>query len=157
MPSYRIEIADRLTHHFRVTVTLQAPAAEQGLSLPVWTPGSYLVREFARHLSGIEARQGSRNVRLEQTDKTRWVAHCSGSAALQVSYRVYAFDTSVRAAFLDAERGFFNGTSLCLRAEGHEATPHRIELAPLPRDWQVATAMTPVPGRARRSLSLIHI
>jgi len=149
MPSYRIEAADRLTHHFGVTMTLKGPAARQGLSLPVWIPGSYLVREFARHLSAIEARQGSRPVRLEQTDKTRWVAHCSGSAALQVSYRVYAFDTSVRAAFLGAERGFFNGTSLCLRADGHEAGPHRIELAGLPRDWDVATAMAAAPGRAR--------
>lgn len=149
MPSYRIETADRLSHHFHVTLTLKAPSAEQGLSLPVWIPGSYLVREFARHLSGLEARQGSRAVRLEQTDKARWLARCSGSAALQVSYRVYAFDTSVRAAFLDAGRGFFNGTGLCLRAEGHEAEPHRIELAGLPREWEVATAMAAVPGRAR--------
>ena len=149
MPSYRIELADRLTHQFRVTMTLRAPANEQGLSLPVWIPGSYLVREFARHLSGIEARQGPRSVRLEQTDKARWLAHCAGNTPLQVSYRVYAFDTSVRAAFLDDERAFFNGTSLCLRAEGHEAAPHRIELAGLPRDWQVATAMAPVPGRTR--------
>jgi predicted metalloprotease with PDZ domain len=149
MPSYRIEIADRLSHQFRVTMTLKAPAAEQGLSLPVWIPGSYLVREFARHLSDIEARQGSRSVRLEQTDKARWLAHCSGNTPLQVSYRVYAFDTSVRAAFLDDDRAFFNSTSLCLRAEGHETTPHRIELAGLPRDWHVATAMAPVAGRAR--------
>src|SRR5262245_45595320 len=99
MPSYRIELADRLIHQYQVTLTLKAPAAEQGLSLPVWIPGSYLVREFARHLSAIEAHQGSRSVRLEQTDKARWVAHCKGTAALQVSYRVYAFDTSVRAAF----------------------------------------------------------
>jgi predicted metalloprotease with PDZ domain len=149
MPSYRIEIADRLTHHFRVTLTLKAPAIEQGLSLPVWVPGSYLVREFARHLSGLEARQGSREVRLVQSDKARWVAHCSGSTALQVSYRVYAFDTSVRAAFLDADRAFFNGTGLCLRAEGHESEPHQIELTGLPREWDVATAMQALPGRAR--------
>jgi predicted metalloprotease with PDZ domain len=149
MPSYRIEVADRLSHHFRVTLTLPAPAAEQGLSLPVWIPGSYLVREFARHLSHLEARQGSRGVRLEQTDKARWVAHCEGRTALQVSCRVYAFDTSVRAAFLDAQRGFFNGTSLCLRAEGHEASAHRIEIAALPRGWQIATAMPPLRGRPR--------
>jgi predicted metalloprotease with PDZ domain len=149
MPSYRIEVADRLSHHFRVTLTLAAPAAEQGLSLPVWIPGSYLVREFARHLSHLEARQGARAVRLEQSDKARWVAHCEGRSALQVSYRVYAFDTSVRAAFLDSERGFFNGTSLCLRAEGHEASAHRIELGALPRGWQIATAMSAVGGRPR--------
>jgi predicted metalloprotease with PDZ domain len=149
MPSYRIEIADRLTHHFRVTLTLKAPAAEQALSLPVWIPGSYLVREFARHLSELKAHQGAREVKLQQTDKSRWVAQCSGNATLQVSYRVYAFDTSVRAAFLDTDRGFFNGTGLCLRAEGHEETRHQIELAGLPREWDVATAMPALPGRAR--------
>ncbi|HEX6018261.1 MAG TPA: hypothetical protein VFZ28_09180, partial [Burkholderiaceae bacterium] len=51
MPRYRIEPADRHSHHFHVTLTLPRPAAEQVLSLPVWIPGSYLVREFARHLS----------------------------------------------------------------------------------------------------------
>ena len=76
MPSYRIETADRLTHHFRVTMTLKSPAPEQGLSLPVWVPGSYLVREFARHLSDLKAQQGAREVRLRQTDKSRWIAGC---------------------------------------------------------------------------------
>ena len=76
----------------------------------MWIPGSYLVREFARHLSQLRAWQGAREVPLLQLDKARWVAQCKGSAALKVSYSVYAFDTSVRAAFLDAQRGFFNGT-----------------------------------------------
>ena len=146
MPRYRIEPADRHSHHFRVTLTLQSPAPDQALSLPVWIPGSYLVREFARHLSQLRAWQGAREVPLLQLDKARWLAQCKGNAALKVSYSVYAFDTSVRAAFLDAERGFFNGTSLCLRVEGREAQAHRIEIAALPRGWQVATAMQPVRG-----------
>jgi len=58
MIRYRLEVADALAHQFRVTLTLAQPAAEQALSLPVWIPGSYLVREFARHLSQLEARQG---------------------------------------------------------------------------------------------------
>ena len=146
MPRYRIEPADRHSHHFRVTLTLQRPAPEQALSLPVWIPGSYLVREFARHLSPLRASQGTREVPLRQVDKARWVASCKGNASLKVSYSVYAFDTSVRAAFLDTQRGFFNGTGLCLRAEGHEAQSHRIQIASLPRGWQVATAMRPVRG-----------
>lgn len=141
MIDYRIELDDLHAHQFRVTLTVPQPTAEQALSLPVWIPGSYLVREFARHLSGLQATQGRRAVDLEQIDKTRWVAHCEGRSALRVSYRVYAFDTSVRAAFLDVRRGFFNGTSLCLRVEGREADPHRIELGRLPRGWEVATAM----------------
>ena len=60
MISYRITPADRHAHLFEVTLTVPSPAPEQALSLPVWIPGSYLVREFARHLSQVVARQGSR-------------------------------------------------------------------------------------------------
>ena len=141
MITYKVAIDDINAHLFQVTLTVPAPRAEQRLSLPVWIPGSYLVREFARHISGLQARQGSKAVPLLQLDKTTWQVSCKGSAALTVSYRVYAFDTSVRAAFLDARRGFFNGTSLCLRAEGFESQPHRLELGGLPTGWQVATSM----------------
>jgi predicted metalloprotease with PDZ domain len=144
MISYRIDIADAHAHLFRVTLTIPRPALRQRVSLPVWIPGSYLVREFARHLSGLQARQGSRELPPRQLDKAGWEIETDGKATLVVGYTVYAFDTSVRTAFLDARRGFFNGTSLCLRVEGREAEPHQLELAGLPRDWEVATAMTPV-------------
>jgi predicted metalloprotease with PDZ domain len=143
MVAYRIELADLRAHQFRVTLTVHEPAAEQALSLPVWIPGSYLIREFARHLSCMQAWQGRRPLALEQVDKARWIARCTGRAALRVSYLVYAFDTSVRAAFLDSGRGFFNGTSLCLRVEGRHSDEHRLEFARLPKGWQVATAMAP--------------
>ena len=141
MISYRIDVHNAQAHLYRVTLTVPAPSATQRFSLPVWIPGSYLVREFARHLSGLEAKQGGRVVPVAQLDKATWQVGCSGRAALVVTYLVYAFDTSVRAAFLDTQRGFFNGTSLCLRVEGREADPHRLELRSLPRGWQVATSM----------------
>ncbi len=141
MIAYRIELHDLHAHQFRVTLTVPTPAAAQRLSLPVWVPGSYMVREFARHLSRLEARQGDKVVTLTQLDKTTWQAACKGRGALVVSWLVYAFDTSVRAAFLDASRGFFNGSSLCLRVEGRENEPHAISLGELPRGWQMATSM----------------
>jgi predicted metalloprotease with PDZ domain len=146
MISYRVTPADVHAHLYEVTLTVPAPAAEQRLSLPVWIPGSYLVREFARHLSGVSARQGREAVPLEQVDKATWVARAGGRGALVVTYTVYAFDTSVRAAFLDAERGFFNGTGVCLRVHGREAEPHQLELAKLPKGWDVATSM-PAAGK----------
>jgi predicted metalloprotease with PDZ domain len=143
MITYRIHIADAHAHQFRVTLTVPEPQAEQRLSMPVWIPGSYLVREFARHVSGLQARQGRRTVPVRKLDKATWQAGCTGRSTLTVSYLVYAFDTSVRAAFLDADRAFFNGTSLCLRVEGFEAQPHRLELGAMPKGWQVATALAP--------------
>lgn len=142
-----LEIDDLRSHHYRVTMTLPHPAPRQRLSLPAWIPGSYLVREFARHLSGLKASQGRREVALTQIDKHTWEADCSGRGALTLSWRVYAFDNSVRCAWLDAQRGFFNGTGVFLRAEGREADEHRVTLGPLPEGWQVATGLPEVaPG-----------
>ena len=143
---YRIDLADAAAHRYHVTLTVPAPAREQVLSLPVWIPGSYMVREFGRHLSGLVARQGSSPVTLTQLDKTSWRAEPTGRGALTLEYDAYAFDTSVRTAFLDDSRGFFNATSLCLRVHGQEARTHEVRLAGLPAGWDVATAMPPVAG-----------
>ena len=142
-----LAIDDLRSHHYRVTMTLPHPAPRQRLSLPAWIPGSYLVREFARHLSGLKASQGRREVALTQIDKHTWEADCSGRGALTLSWRVYAFDSSVRCAWLDVQRGFFNGTGVFLRAEGREADEHRVTLGALPEGWQVATGLPEVaPG-----------
>jgi len=71
---------------------------------------------------------------------------CKAGEALTLSYEVYAFDPSVRTAWLDARRGFFNGTSLCLRVHGQEDQPHQLALHPVKGhpDWQVATGLTPI-------------
>ena len=149
MISYRIDVADVHAHLFRITLTLPRPEAEQRLSLPVWIPGSYLVREFARHLSALSARQGGRDVPLRQLDKATWLARCDGRGTLVLSYLVYAFDSSVRTAYLDAGRGFFNGTAVFLRVHGREDEAHALAIGPLPAGWEIATAMPP--GTQRRS------
>ena len=148
MIRYLVDASASASHTFAVELRIDRPAAEQRLSLPVWIPGSYLVREFARHLHALGAEQAGEPVPLEQLDKASWVARCSGDGELVLRYRVYAFDLSVRAAFLDAERGFFNGTGVCLRVEGREGEPHHLALAGLAPGWQVATTLPPEPGGA---------
>ncbi|MEO5843380.1 MAG: PDZ domain-containing protein [Caldimonas sp.] len=148
MVHYRIDVGATQRHTFSIELRVDRPRAEQRLSLPAWIPGSYLVREFARHLSGLSATQGGVALPLRQLDKATWIAPCTSGEALVARYRVYAFDTSVRAAFLDDARGFFNGTGICLRVEGAEAEPHSLGLVGLPAGWDVATALTPRPGGA---------
>ena len=125
---YCIEAADLHAHLFRVTLDIPEPAAQQTVSLPVWIPGSYLVREFSKNLQKLGARQGRRQLEVQQLDKCTWQIACKQGQALTLSYEVYAFDNSVRTAWLDSRRGFFNGTSLCLRVHGQEQLPHQLAL-----------------------------
>ena len=140
---FRVEPADLHAHLFAVTLTVAAPAAKQELSLPVWIPGSYLVREFSKNLQSLQATQGGRPIALKQIDKHRWQAQCKKGQPLLVTYEVAAYDTSVRTAWLDASRGFFNGTSLCLRVHGQEDALHALEIVRTPAvsGWSVATGL----------------
>jgi predicted metalloprotease with PDZ domain len=142
---YRVEAADLHAHLFRVTLRIDQPAAQQRVSLPVWIPGSYLVREFSKNLQRLAARQGGRAVSVQQLDKCNWQIGCVPSRPLLVSYEVYAFDHSVRTAWLDTQRGFFNGTSLCLKVHGQESSVHSLELVAVKgmRQWQAATGLVP--------------
>lgn len=141
---YQIQVRDVHTHLFDVTLTVNQPAAEQRVSLPVWIPGSYLVREFSKNLQHLTAQQGRKPLAIAQLDKCTWQVDCKPGKALVLHYQIYAHDNSVRTAWLDAQRGFFNATSVCLRAEMHEALEHVLEIIEpkKTRDWQLATGLT---------------
>jgi predicted metalloprotease with PDZ domain len=143
---YRIRPKSPEAHLFEVAVTVEAPdPLGQRFALPAWIPGSYMIREFARHFVTVRATSGRREVALEKTDKHSWrAAPCDGP--LTVTAEVYAWDLSVRAAHLDATHGFFNGPSVFLRVLGQEHAPCEVEILPPRgaryRGWRVATAMT---------------
>lgn len=143
---YRIRVASLGGHRWGVTLRVARPEANQCVSLPAWIPGSYLIREFARHLQNLHGTQAGRALQVTQRDKHTWQLDNSAGHALELHYEVYAFDNSVRATWLDATRGFFNGTSLCLRVHGQEDQPHDVHLhAPAgQRAWQVATGLDAV-------------
>ena len=143
--AYELRVADLHAHLFQVSLTIQRPAALQQLSLPVWIPGSYLVREFSKNLQQLQARQGSKLLPITQLDKCSWQVQCTEGKPLVLNYLVYAFDSSVRTAWLDSTRGFFNGTSVFLRVVGQEDLAHSLTLLAekkLP-DWHAATGLAP--------------
>ena len=144
----RVAVGQAHAHLFDITLTVAAAARRQTFALPVWIPGSYLVREFSQHLQQLTATSEGRPVALRQLDKHRWQADNEAGASLSLSYRVYAFDASVRTAFLDGTRGFFNSTSTCLRVIGQEDRPHTLEVArgTAPVGWRVATGLEADPG-----------
>jgi predicted metalloprotease with PDZ domain len=143
---YQVSIADSHSHLFDVTLTVAQPEAEQLLQLPVWIPGSYLVREFAKNLQKLSCTQSGKSLPAVQRDKASWLVPCNPGMALTVQYQVYAFDNSVRTSWLDATRGFFNGTSLFLKVAGAEEQAHGVEIHTPDQmpDWKLATALEPV-------------
>jgi predicted metalloprotease with PDZ domain len=146
---YSIIAHDPAAHLFTVTLTVDVPAADgQVFALPAWIPGSYMVREFARHIVRIEARSASaagvQKIPLKKCDKHSWqAARCDGP--LTLTYEVYAWDLSVRAAHLDQTHAFFNGTSVFLRVLGQEQSAHIVDIQRPQGDayksWRVATAL----------------
>jgi len=143
---YSIVPARPEAHLYRVTCTVAEPdPAGQEFALPAWTPGSYMIREFARHIVSIRAECRGRPVRLDKLDKHTWRAQ-PAAGPLSVSCDVYAWDLSVRGAHLDTRHAFFNGASVFLRAVGTDDAPCEVEILPPHgaryRSWRVATAMT---------------
>jgi predicted metalloprotease with PDZ domain len=112
-----------------------------------------MIREFARNIVSISASSEGRKLRLKKLDKHTWqAAPCKG--ALEMTYQVYAWDLSVRAAHLDQTHGFFNGTSVFLKAHGKEELPHIVDIqAPdgeMFADWRVATSLRELKARRHR-------
>lgn len=143
--AYRVRPGDPAAHRFEVVLTVPDPDPQgQRLALPAWIPGSYLIRDFARNVLGVAASAGGQAIAIEKTDKSTWrCAPCTGP--LEVRYEVYAYDLSVRGAYLDTTRGYFNGVCLLLRPESRARRPCTLTLERPPgaslAHWRVATSM----------------
>ncbi|KWA13950.1 peptidase M61 [Burkholderia territorii] len=151
---YSIAPKDLAAHLFEVSVTVADPDPEgQHFSLPVWIPGSYLVREFARNIVTLAAfNDAGRKVRIAKTDKNTWRA-APVSGALTLRYHVYAWDLSVRSAYLDESGGFFNATAVFLSVAGREDAPCEVDIAKPAgaafRTWRVGTSLPEARGTRR--------
>jgi predicted metalloprotease with PDZ domain len=150
---YTITPANPGGHLFELSCEVTAPDPDgQRFSLPAWIPGSYMIREFARNIVRISAESEGRTVALEKCDKHSWkAAPVAPGQSLLLIYEVYAWDLSVRAAHLDQTHGFFNGTSVFLRAEGREHLPCMVDIrrpeGDAGRGWKVATTLSPAKGK----------
>jgi predicted metalloprotease with PDZ domain len=138
---HRVSLPDPRTHLVLVETTMASPGARlpDGLVLymPVWTPGSYLVREYARHVEGLAAQAPARATKIR---KNAWSVATAGAACVVVRYRVYAAELTVRTSHVDDTHALLVGAALFLGVEGHEHRPVRI-VVEAPPGWRAATAL----------------
>lgn len=147
---YHIRPLDTGARLFEVSCRVRQPdPAGQTFSMPAWIPGSYMIRDFARHVVTLSADCGGAPVPLRKLDKTSWRA-ASVEGELRLRAEVYASDPSVRGASLDDRGGFFNGCCVFLRAHGQEAERCVLHIspgdAPEQAEWRVATALDRLTG-----------
>ncbi|MCB1876958.1 MAG: M61 family metallopeptidase [Chromatiales bacterium] len=143
---YSIVPVDPAAHLFEVRCTLDDLSAKtQAFELPAWIPGSYMIRDFARHIVSWRAENEHGPVAWRKRDKQTWECDCGSGRELTITYRVYAWDLSVRAAHLDDTHAYFNGTSVFVCPIGRECDPVEVDIRPPQgdayRDWRVATSL----------------
>ena len=147
---YTIWSADLHGHRFHVKLHIQNPSPNgQVLQMPAWIPGSYLIRDFSKQIETIEAfalDKPNEALVLDRIDNDQWrLPKIAG--AVEILTTVYAFDSSVRAAYLDTERAFINPSSLCLAVKGQESIPCALVLIPpkatCANSWTVQTGLKP--------------
>jgi predicted metalloprotease with PDZ domain len=143
---HRLAISEPHSHLLELELEIDRPGPAPELLLPVWTPGSYLIREYARHLEGLAAEDGGgRPLPVERLDKHRFRVSAQGAERVRVRYRIYANELTVRTCHLDGTHAFLNGAAVFLLVRGREREEQVLEIAP-PRGWKVSTALAGGPA-----------
>ena len=128
MLHYQIEFDDYRQHLMHVTVRFLANPT-QVLSLPTWIPGSYLIREFSKHLESVRAYdEAGRILKIQKFAKNKWRLFNTDHELITVEYDVYAYDLSVRGAYVDQTRLYVNPACACLGLDGQEDKAIEVEL-----------------------------
>lgn len=146
---YRVAMSQPQSHLFEVTLRVKNWQSESlSLKMPVWTPGSYLVREYARHVQDLVAHDSKGNTLISsKVSKNYWQINTKDIQEIKVSYRVYANDLTVRTNHLDSTHGYFNGAALFFFVPGLEQQPLEVEIVVPQTDWLVTTTMPKIEGR----------
>lgn len=144
MLHYQIEFDEYRQHLIHVTLRFLAQPT-QILSLPTWIPGSYLIREFAKHIESVKAYdEAGRQLKITKFEKNQWRLYNTDYELITVEYDVYAYDLSVRGAYVDQTRLYVNPACVCLGLQDQEHSPIELEIF-LPEElkhFQIATGLS---------------
>ncbi|NJK99552.1 MAG: M61 family metallopeptidase [Spirulinaceae cyanobacterium SM2_1_0] len=151
---YTVALPEPTSHLFEVTLAVAAWSAPTcDLKMPVWTPGSYLVREYAKQVQDFTAWTGDRPLPSTKQAKNHWRIETAGVNQFTIRYRVFANELTVRTNHLDASHGYFNGAALFMYLPGQEQQPWQVTVIPPHPNWQVTTALPPVTGQPNTFLA----
>lgn len=149
--SYTVAMTKPHTHlleveiRVKIAANLQVPN-ESDLVMPVWTPGSYLIREYARHVQDFAADAGGRALGWTKVNKDTWRVKTDGARQWRATYRVYANELTVRTSELNSDHAFWNNAALLMYPAGRLDAPSTLRVLPQ-SGWKVATGLPEVSGQ----------
>jgi predicted metalloprotease with PDZ domain len=145
---YTLRFPAANTHYMEVEAMYPTGGRPQvELFMAVWTPGSYLIREYQRHVENIAARSSSGALAIQKSAKNRWTVQTGGASSVTVTYRVYGREMTVRNNWIEQGFAMLNGAPTFISLVGGLARPHDVRIE-LPAQWKgSATALTPVSGQ----------
>jgi predicted metalloprotease with PDZ domain len=142
---YRVSFPAPQTHYVEVEATLPTDRKPQiDVTMPVWTPGSYLVREYSRNIENVAARgPGGQTLAIDKTRKNHWTISTGGAPNVILSYRVYSREMSVRNNWVDDKFALLNGAQTFITLlEPHATRPHEVQIV-LPAPWKISISGLP--------------
>lgn len=145
--SYTVTFAEAQAHYADIEMNISGLSQNTlNLKMPVWTPGSYLVREFAKNVEAFVAMANGKLLPAPKVTKNCWRINTTGLQALSVKYRVYCFENSVRTSFVDASHGFLSTTGVFMYPDKMIHEPSTIHIVPYKGWATVSTSLEAVNG-----------
>lgn len=145
---YSVAMPKPESHLFEITLKIQGnllSSSQVDLKMPVWTPGSYLVREYSRHLQDFKAfDQDGNSLKWQKQSKNHWQIQHQNASEIIIQYQIFANELTVRTNHLDHSHGYFNGAALFFYVPGTEKDPIQVTIHP-PKDWFISTSLPEVP------------
>ncbi len=143
--SYKLSTPEPTTHYYHVEMEFSGFKEKQlKFKLPVWAPGSYMVREFSKHVNLVKAKdENGKALKVKKTDKNTWAVDVGKVKKVILNYEVYAFDLTVRTSFLDHTHGYVNGTSVFMYVDGYKQLGGNLTVLPHHSFADVATSLKP--------------
>ncbi len=147
--SYTVSMSKPFTHLLEVEMRVQSAnlPAQAEIKMPVWTPGSYLIREYARHVQDFAVKDASeRALPWQKINKNTWQIDTKGANELVINYKVYANELTVRTNELNSDHAFFNNAAVLMFPKGFLNAPSTVKVVPF-GDWKIATSLPKVEGQ----------
>ena len=153
--AFQVSFTNPYAHYVDVEMFISGVKKDKiEIKMPVWTPGSYLIREFSKNvdeLSVVNSKKQSLNV--EKTSKNTWLITIGKNSEIKVRYRVYAFEVSVRTSFVDASHAFLSPSGIFMYVNGEIKAPATVTINPYKSWTKISTGLEPVKGKLNTFLA----